>query len=138
MWNVEGELFKKMDFECLNKKNANKIKLSNSVLNTLAIMECYYYLNRAFVPKNYIIENAHKLNSVPGFIIHGRFDLICSAENSFNLSKRWTRSKLIITEMAGHNFANINNAKAWINSLKTFDYLYEKKTLTLHRTSKKH
>lgn len=131
MWNVENELFNKMDFENINTSGSKKTKFefSSSVSNTLALMECYYYMNKGFVSKNYIFNNAYKLNTVPGFIVHGRFDLICSAENSYNLSKKWTRAKLIITEMAGHSFKNINNAKAWMNAFKTFDWMYEKRHL---------
>jgi proline iminopeptidase len=138
MWNIESELFVKMAFENVSthkndtgpKKRKSKKKkkgMNSSDSHALALLECYYYLNRGFIPRNFILDNAHKLNKIPGFIIHGRFDLICSPENSYLLSTKWTNSKLIITDMAGHSFWNTNNVKAWIESNKTFDKLYPKR-----------
>ena len=120
-WNVEERLFELMDFENYLGKKSKKFVLSNEDSYTLALMECYYYMNRGFIPKNYILKNAHKLNGVHGFIIHGRYDLICSCENSYKLSKVWKTSKLIITDMAGHSFRNKNNFIEFQKALKHFE-----------------
>jgi proline iminopeptidase len=131
MWNIESELFVKMAFENVGPKRRKSKKkkkgMNASDSHALALLECYYYLNRGFIQRGFILNNAHKLNKIPGFIIHGRFDLICSPENSYLLSKKWTNAKLIITDMAGHSFWNTNNVKAWLKSNKTFDKLYDKR-----------
>jgi proline iminopeptidase len=125
MWNVEEKLFELMDFEDNPpiKKNT-KFKLTNNDANALALLECYYYMNHGFVPSGWILNNAHKLNGIPGFVIHGRYDLICSCENSFKLSKVWKSGSLKIVEMAGHSFKNINNLKEWHIAFKHFEKLY--------------
>jgi len=125
MWNFEDELFKIMDFENYSKKKT-KFKMNPKDSNVLALFECYYYQNCGFMPKNFIAKNAHKLNKIPGFIIHGRFDLICSPENSYRISKKWTRAKLIIVPMAGHSYGNINNTKELIKAGNSFKKLFSK------------
>ena len=75
--------------------------------------------------KGQLLKNAHRLNKIPGFIIHGRFDIICDPWNSYELSKKWKRGKLMITPMAGHSMWNVNNAKT---IQKAFDYFSKPKS----------
>ena len=73
------------DFEnyCINPPSGGGVKgrRSRRVTKTerdLALLECYYYKNKAFLPKNYILKNAHKLRKIPKVVlIHGRFDAVC-------------------------------------------------------------
>lgn len=128
MWNVEEKLFELMDFENHGVKRRKKaFNLMPDDDNTLALMECYYYKNLGFVPKGYILKNAYKLKGIEGYIIHGRYDIICACENAYKLSKVWPGSKLMISEMAGHSFRNINNLINWNNAFKNFEKLYPKK-----------
>ena len=52
---------------------------------------------------NEILNNARKLQSIPGFIIQGRYDLICPPVNAYNLSQKWKDSKLTIVNTAGRS-----------------------------------
>ena len=52
---------------------------------------------------NEILNNAFKLENIPGYIIQGRYDLICPPVNAYNLSQKWTSSKLTIVNTAGHS-----------------------------------
>ena len=52
---------------------------------------------------NEILNNATKLKNIPGYIIQGRYDLICPPVNAYNLSKKWEDSKLTIVNTAGHS-----------------------------------
>jgi proline iminopeptidase len=113
----EKELFKIMDFPNIKCPISKKRKLELSRKAKVdprigSLFESYYYTNNAFMKKNQLLKNAHRLNKIPGFIIHGRFDIICDPSNSYDLSKHWKNSKLIITSMAGHSMWNVNNAKA--------------------------
>ena len=52
---------------------------------------------------NEILNNAAKLENIPGYIIQGRYDLICPPVNAYNLSQKWKGSKLKIINTAGHS-----------------------------------
>ena len=66
-------------------------------------MELHYIKNNFFMDNNEIIKKAKTLNGIPGFIIQGRYDLICPPINAFNLSKHWESSKLFLINTAGHS-----------------------------------
>lgn len=42
------------------------------------------------------------LADVPGFIIHGRLDLVCPVENATTLHQAWPNAELQVIEQAGH------------------------------------
>lgn len=121
----ETKLFKMMDFPDIKmglskaKKLALKRK-ANVNYRVGSLFESYYYTNHAFLKPNELLKKAYKLKNIPGFIIHGRFDIICNPSNSYELSKRWKRGKLMITPMAGHSIWNVNNAKAMKTALDSF------------------
>ena len=66
-------------------------------------MELHYIKNNFFMDDNEILNNASKLKNIPGYIIQGRYDLICPPVNAYNLSKKWVGSKLKIINTAGHS-----------------------------------
>ena len=69
---------------------------------SIARTECYYFMNQCFLRPNQILENAYRLNKIPGFIVHGRYDMVCPAEQAILLNQRWERGKLKIVNNAGH------------------------------------
>ena len=80
------------------KKIEERIGLPNS-----PFMELHYIKNNFFMDDNEILNNASKLKNIPGYIIQGRYDLICPPVNAYNLSQKWTSSKLTIVNTAGHS-----------------------------------
>jgi len=69
----------------------------------LARIEAHYFVNRAFLEENQILNNAHKLEGITGIIVHGRYDTVCPLDNAFELHKRWPGSELQIIRDAGHS-----------------------------------
>lgn len=69
---------------------------------SIATIELHYFRNRIFLPPNYLLDNAHKLASIHGKIVHGRYDTICPFSNSWKLHKAWPGSEFIPVEAAGH------------------------------------
>ena len=63
-------------------------------------------MNKCFLPKNYFLNNAKKIKHIPGHIIHGRVDTICSYEDSYNLHQKLPKSKLILVENTEFVFKN--------------------------------
>jgi proline iminopeptidase len=49
------------------------------------------------------MEDAIRLNGIPGVIIQGRYDLLCPPATSHALAQRWTDAEIRIVEGAGHS-----------------------------------
>lgn len=70
---------------------------------SFARIECHYFINNAFFDSNnWILENVHKIRHIPGFIVQGRYDVVCPAKSAWDLHKAWPEAKLIFTPDAGH------------------------------------
>ena len=70
---------------------------------SFASIECHYFINNSFFDTdNWILENAHKIRHIPGFIVQGRYDVVCPARSAWDLHKVWPEAKLSIIANAGH------------------------------------
>lgn len=69
----------------------------------LARIECHYFMNNAFLEPGQLLTNAHKLEDIPGVIVHGRYDMVCPLDNAFALSEAWPQAELRIIRDAGHS-----------------------------------
>ena len=68
-----------------------------------ARIECHYFVNRGFFEHDdQILRNAHKLASIPGVIVHGRYDVCTPLRNAWDLHKVWPRAELRVVPDAGH------------------------------------
>jgi proline iminopeptidase len=62
----------------------------------------HYWRNAAFLEENQLLRDAAILNGIPGVLIHGRYDVSSPLETAWQLSKRWTTSKLQVIADTGH------------------------------------
>lgn len=67
-----------------------------------ARIECHYFVNQCFIRPNQILEDTHLLADIPGYIVHGRYDLICPVDQAFALQDAWPRATLEVIRDAGH------------------------------------
>jgi proline iminopeptidase len=72
----------------------------------MARIECHYFVNGAFFPSaNYLLDMAPKrLSHLPITIVHGRYDVVCPAQNAVKLHQACSHSQLIMVPDAGHAF----------------------------------
>ncbi len=70
---------------------------------SLARIEAHFFMNKAFIEDDQILKNAHKLEGIPGTIVHGRYDAICPLDNAYELQCHWPGSELQIIRDAGHS-----------------------------------
>ena len=68
----------------------------------MARIEAHYFVNKGFLKTNQILTDAHKLAGIPGIIVHGRYDMICTLDNAVSLHDVWPDSQLNIIRDAGH------------------------------------
>ncbi|MFC3094851.1 prolyl aminopeptidase [Alteromonas sediminis] len=87
-------------------------------MTSMALLECHYILNRCFIDEGYILNNIDKIAAIPGIIVHGRYDAICSTAGAFALHKQWPNSQLNIIPNAGHSTAEPGIASALVQATR--------------------
>ena len=65
-------------------------------------MEAHYFANDCFMQPNQLLNEAGRLNGIPGIIVQGRYDLLCPPATSYALAARWTEAEIRLVEGAGH------------------------------------
>ena len=68
-----------------------------------ARIECHYFINRGFFESDgWLLHNAHRLKSIPGAIVHGRYDVCTPVKNAFDLHAAWPEAEFRVIPDAGH------------------------------------
>jgi proline iminopeptidase len=62
----------------------------------------HYWRHAAFLEEDQLIRDAARLNGIPGVLIQGRYDVSGPLVTAWQLSRRWTTSRLEILDDAGH------------------------------------
>lgn len=70
---------------------------------SMARISAHYFVNHCFLEDNQLLDNAHKLDGIPGIIVHGRYDMICALENAWSLQRVWKGCELHVIRDAGHS-----------------------------------
>ena len=70
---------------------------------SLARIECHYFMNDSFLEADQILNNIQRLRNIPGYIVHGRYDVVCPVEQAWALHQAWPGSHLHIIQDAGHS-----------------------------------
>lgn len=101
----------------LISKSYDKRKLEGDILSgdnfSIAMLETHYFLNNCFIPENYILDNLKKIQHIPAFIIHGRFDMCTPPIAARDLAKAYGKNANLQWTNGGHlrsepeNFAAI-------------------------------
>lgn len=70
---------------------------------SLARIENHYFINNAFLQSGQLLRNASRLSGIPGYIIHGRYDVICPLDQAWALHRAWPEARFEIIDDAGHS-----------------------------------
>ncbi len=77
-------------------------EVCSSYARTVARLENHYFMNAGFLRHdNQILDDMPKIASIPGNIVHGRYDVVCPPESAWLLADSWPNCKLEIVA-AGH------------------------------------
>ena len=68
----------------------------------LARIEAHYFMHDCWLQTDQLLRDARKLAGIPGWIVHGRYDICCPVENAWLLHQRWPEATFAIIEDAGH------------------------------------
>lgn len=74
---------------------------SHSALS-IACIECHYFMHNCWLEPDQLINNIQAIRDIPGYIVHGRYDVICPVEQAWELSRAWPEAELSIIGDAGH------------------------------------
>lgn len=89
-----------------------------------ARIECHYFVNKAFFPTdNYLLENIHKIRTIPGHIVQGRYDVVCPVTSAWALHRAWPESTIDIISDAGHAASEPGIRSALIAATERFKRL---------------
>ncbi|WP_233081521.1 prolyl aminopeptidase [Rheinheimera soli] len=78
----------------------------------LALIEHHYFQHQCFFEPNQLLNNIHKINHLPCQIVHGRYDMVCKAENAFSLASLWPGAELNWVVDAGHSASEVGICSA--------------------------
>lgn len=101
------------------------LRPDNAVLNyfsdphialSIARIECHYFINNCFFSENQLLDDAFKIKDIPGFIVHGRYDVICPVDQAFELHEKWPRGQLKVIGDAGHAVSEEGISRALVDS----------------------
>ena len=70
---------------------------------TFARIENHYFINKGFLDRDeQIFDDMDKISHIPGYIVQGRYDVICPPSTAYRLAKAWPNCDLRIVPFAGH------------------------------------
>lgn len=62
----------------------------------------HYVRHDAWLEDGSLLRGADALDGIPGILVNGRFDFQSPISNAWDLSRVWTRTRLVIVDDAGH------------------------------------
>jgi proline iminopeptidase len=65
-------------------------------------VQLHYALNECFLEQRPILENLQAMKSIPTTVIHGRYDIVCPLQQSWELKQAWPDIDLQVLPLAGH------------------------------------
>ncbi len=83
---------------------------------SIARIECHYFRNKCFLRPNQLLEDMAKIRQIPGFIVHGRYDMVCPVDQAFLLQREWDNVQLKVIKDAGHAVTETGISNALVES----------------------
>ncbi|MDF1822720.1 MAG: prolyl aminopeptidase [Alcanivoracaceae bacterium] len=84
----------------------------------LARIETHYFINGGFLGQP-LLRGMSRMAAVPGIIVHGRYDLVCPADQAVALHQAWPGSELCMVSSAGHSLAEPGIEAALLRAVAT-------------------
>lgn len=91
-----------------------------AVALAMARIESHYFMHDSFLEPNQIIARAAQLSSIPGVLIHGRYDVVCPLANAFDLHRAWPSARLEVIPESGHSALEPRTTDALVAATEEF------------------
>ena len=70
---------------------------------SLAKIETHFFINDCFIDENQIINKIKSIENIKCYMVHGRYDIVCSLKQAYDLNSVYPKSQLSIINDAGHS-----------------------------------
>jgi proline iminopeptidase len=85
------------------------------------LIESHYLFHNSFLESdNWILENVSVLSHLPCAIVHGRYDMVCPVQGAWDLHRALSKSKLTITQEAGHSSSESQTLSVLVETTNAF------------------
>lgn len=85
-----------------------------------ARIECHYFINRGFFTRDdQLLVDAVRLKAIPGFIVQGRYDVVCPMISAWDLHRAWPEAELTVVPDAGHSALEAGILEALVRATDT-------------------
>ena len=86
-----------------------------------ARIENHYFVNGGFFEvEDQLLRDVHRIQDIPGVIVHGRYDGVCPVANAWELHKAWPKAELVISAASGHSGFEGENVDALVAATDRF------------------
>jgi proline iminopeptidase len=75
---------------------------SDSFALAFARIENHYFVHGGFLDEGQLLRDVHRLASIPGIIVQGRYDVATPARTAWDLHKAWPSAEFHMIADAGH------------------------------------
>lgn len=82
----------------------------------LARIEAHFFIHKAFIRPNQILEEVHRLSGIPAMVVHGRYDMVCPIDQAYALCQAWPDAELEIVPDAGHSASEPGTVDALVRA----------------------
>lgn len=69
----------------------------------LARISSHFFRQNCFIEPDQVLQNVSGLTGIPGYIIHGRYDMVCPPDQAWELAERWQGAELDLVREGGHS-----------------------------------
>lgn len=69
----------------------------------LARMEAHYFMNKIFLPDNFLMDNLHKIKQIPTIVVQGRYDVVCPIVTANDMIQHLPDADYVVVPDAGHS-----------------------------------
>jgi proline iminopeptidase len=69
----------------------------------VARLEAHYFRNVKPDPDSMLLDRVNRIRHIPAFAVHGRYDIVCSVKNMFDLAGAWPELDTVVSPDSGHS-----------------------------------
>lgn len=88
-------------------------------------IQLHFAFNKFFINTTPILDSINKIRHIPTIIVHGRYDIVCPTQQSWQLYQEWPEAELSIIAMAGHAAAEPILINALVKATRTMAKRFE-------------
>ncbi|PCJ30722.1 MAG: prolyl aminopeptidase [Gammaproteobacteria bacterium] len=67
-----------------------------------ARVQLHFAVNQCFIADNPILKSIDSIRHIPTTIVHGRYDIVCPMQQSWQLHQQWPEATLNVIALSGH------------------------------------